>query len=747
MKQLLHNFHTGAVTVVEAPSPRPARGELLIQTRRSLISAGTERMLVEFGHANLLAKAKSQPDKVQQVLDKIRTDGLWTTLDAVKSKLDQPIPLGYCNAGVVLSAGEGVTRFAAGNRIVSNGPHAGVVRVPQNLCAHIPDAVSDDEAAFTVLAAVGLQGIRLANPQLGERVVVIGLGLVGLMTTQMLIANGCQVLGVDLDAQRCALARQFGAESIDLSTGIDPVAAGMAFSRGRGVDAVLITASTKSSDPVHQAAQMSRQRGRIVLVGITGLALSRADFYEKELSFQVSCSYGPGRYDVNYEQKGQDYPFGFVRWTEQRNFEAVLALMASNKLDVEPLISRRVPLAQAPAAYQALRSDRQLLGVLLTYPDQPAVRDTVVQMSTPLEGTSQPARDVVVGVIGAGNFASRVVLPILTKRDVTDVTLHTIAASGGVSAAVAAHKFGFQQATSDYRAILDNPEINTVFILTRHDSHAQLVVEALQAGKHVFVEKPLVLNETELGRIEAILRGGVLADDAVSPATPPLVQLLVGYNRRFAPLAVRMREMIASRTQPLSLIYTVNAGAIPPDHWTQDPAIGGGRIIGEACHFIDFLRFLVGYPIVDVVARRMGELAGLTVTEDKMTITLSFADGSLGTVHYFANGSKQFPKERIEVFSEERVLALDNFKSLRGYGWKGFKQKRLWRQDKGHAAEVAAFVERVASGGDWLIPWSELKEVTLATFRAIDTTNGTKGTKDSGAEGQRSRGEKSDSGS
>jgi len=730
MKQLLHNFHTGEVSVVDVPSPQLTRGELLIQTRRSLVSAGTERMLVEFGHANLIAKAKSQPAKVQQVLDKVRTDGLWPTLEAVRSKLDQPIPLGYCNAGVVLAIGEAVTRFSVGDRVISNGPHAEIVHAPQNLCARIPDAVPDDEAAFTVLASVGLQGIRLANPQLGERVAVIGLGLVGLMTVQMLIANGCHVLGIDLDAQRCVLARQFGAEAIDLSDDVDPVATGLAFSRGRGVDAVLITASTKSSDPVHQAAQMSRKRGRIVLVGVAGLELSRADFYEKELSFQVSCSYGPGRYDANYEQKGHDYPFGLVRWTEQRNFEAVLALMAGKKLNVAPLISRRAPLVQAPTVYEDLVNDRSLLGVVLTYPEKPSQLATVpVTLATPtvIKGRTTATQSVVVGVIGAGNFASRVLLPILAKRD---AVLHTIAAGGGVSAAVAARKFGFQQATSDYHTIIDNPEINTVFILTRHNSHAQLVVEALQAGKHVFVEKPLALNENELDQIKAVLGENASTPLLLRPSAPslsrPSAQLMVGFNRRFAPLSISMRELLSQRTQPISLIYTVNAGAIPPDHWTQDPKVGGGRIIGEGCHFIDFLRFIVGHPITDVVARQMGGAPGLITTQDKMTITLTFGDGSLGTVHYFANGSKRFPKERVEVFSEGRVLVLDNFKSLKGYGWKGFKQKRLWQQDKGHAAEIASFVERVTSGGDWLIPWVELEEVTLATFEAVKYHKGHK---------------------
>jgi predicted dehydrogenase/threonine dehydrogenase-like Zn-dependent dehydrogenase len=714
MRQIIQNLKTGVTELLETPAPTCTPGHVLIATRRTLISAGTERMLVEFGQGNLIAKARSQPDKVRQVLDKIKTDGLLPTLETVFARLDQPLPLGYCNAGIVLAVGQGVTGFAVGDRVVSNGPHAEIVAVPQNLCTCIPDNVSDDAAAFTVLAAVGLQGIRLANPILGERVVVIGLGLLGLMTVQMLLANGCTVLGIDLDSHKCALARQLGAEAVDLSSGGDPVAAGMAFSTGRGVDAVLITASTKSNEPVHQAAQMSRKRGRIVLVGVTGLELSRADFYEKELTFQVSCSYGPGRYDESYEQQGQDYPFGFVRWTAQRNFQAVLDLMASGRLDVTPLISRRVPLTESPTVYQELVTDRVLLGVLLTYPKQTPVLDMVVQVNDRNSVSRHPSLqtpEVVAGVIGAGNFASLVLIPALVK---TGARLQTVATSSGRDAAIAARKFGFSQAASDYRQVLDDPAINVVFIATRHNSHARLVVESLATGKHVFVEKPLALNRDGLFAVEVAIQA------ATSLLIPRPLQLLVGFNRRFAPLAVQMRTLLATRSEPLSLIYTVNAGAILANHWTQDPAVGGGRIIGEGCHFIDLLRYLVGHPIVDVTARSMGAAPGLAVREDKMSITLTFADGSLGTVHYFANGSKQYPKERVEVFSAGRILVLDNFQRLRGYGWPGFKDKRLWRQDKGHGAEVAAFVERVRSGGAWLIPWEELEEVTLATFAAVE---------------------------
>lgn len=706
MKQVLQNLKNGTIELVDVPTPQARSGHLLIASRGSLISAGTERMLIAFGKSNLLDKARSQPERVRQVLDKMRTDGLLTTLDAVHTKLDQPLPLGYCNAGVVLEASTGVVGFEVGDRVVSNGPHAEIVSAPRNLCAKIPKAVADDEAAFTVLAAVGLQGIRLAAPSMGESVVVTGLGLVGLLTVQMLIANGCQVLGLDLDAEKCALAASLGAKAVQVDKGVDPVAAGMAFSHGRGVDAVLITASTKSSQPVHQAAQMCRKRGRIVLVGVTGLELDRSDFYKKELTFQVSCSYGPGRYDEAYEQKGHDYPFGFVRWTEQRNFEAVLDLMASGRLNVKPLISRTFPFEEAPSAYQALLADPSLLGVLLEYSGFSAEPQPVVEISQPSAASLSPSTSQArIGMVGAGNFASLVLLPALRE---TKASLHTIASRGGTSAAIAARKFGFGYAAANEDAVLSDDKINTVVIATRHNSHARLVVSALRAGKHVFVEKPLALNREQLD----------LVRQAVQEA--PDQQLLVGFNRRFAPLVQKMKQLVEQRTEPISIIYTVNAGAIPADHWTQDPQAGGGRIIGEGCHFVDLIRYLVGHPIVGVTARMMGASAGLQVREDKMTILLDFADGSTGTVHYLANGSKRFPKERVELFSEGRILELDNFKRLTGYGWPGFRGERSWRQDKGHKQEVQSFVQRVQDGGEWLIPWAELEEVTLATFVAVE---------------------------
>lgn len=705
MRQIVQQFDTGATTIVEAPSPKAAAGTLLIKTSRSLISAGTERMLVGFGKASLLQKARQQPERVKDVLNKARTDGVLATVDAVRSKLGQPIPLGYCNVGEVIAVGVGVEGFAEGDRVASNGPHADLVRVPVNLCARVPDQVADDAAAFTVVASIGLQGIRLAEPTLGEAFVVTGAGLIGLLTVQLLRAHGCRVLAIDFDDGKLALARSYGAETCNPAKGEDPVAAGLAFSRGIGVDGVIITASTKTSDPVTQAAQMSRKRGRIVLVGVTGLELNRADFYEKELNFQVSCSYGPGRYDPAYEEGGQDYPVGFVRWTEKRNFEAVLDMLADGRLDVTALISRRFPFEDAAASYDALLADSAGLGFLLDYASPAA--DRLTRRVTLSEARFDPAEPVL-AVVGAGNYASRVLIPAFKEAG---AQLHTVVTSGGLSATITGSRAGFAAASTDMADVLADPAINAVAIATRHDSHAALAGQAIASGKHVFVEKPLGLTAAQIDEVEAAV------EQASAQGAPR--QLMVGFNRRFAPLVVRLKTLLAPVQEPKSLLMVMNAGAIPPMHWTQDPAVGGGRIIGEACHLIDLMRFLVGHPIVSVDARRMGGHPGVAVTEDKASITLGFEDGSFGTIMYLANGASAFPKERYEVFAAGRVLQLDNFRSLVGYGWPGFKKDRRFRQDKGQAAAAAAFLQSVRTGAP-AIPPAEIFEVSRATIKAAD---------------------------
>jgi predicted dehydrogenase/threonine dehydrogenase-like Zn-dependent dehydrogenase len=717
MRQLLQSLKTGTTELADIPCPRLRVGDLRLHTHATLVSAGTERMLVEFGKAGWISKARQQPDKVRMVLEKVRTDGLAATLDAVRSKLDQPLALGYCNVGMVAEVGTGVSGFAVGDRVVSNGKHAEVVCVPQTLCAKVPSGVSDEHAAFTVLAAIGLQGIRLAQPTLGECVVVTGLGLIGLLTVQMLRAQGCRVMGIDFDAQRLGLARRLGAEVVaNPGAGEDVLAIAQAFSRGRGVDAVLITASTKSSEPVHQAAQMCRKRGRIVLVGVTGLELSRADFYEKELSFQVSCSYGPGRYDPSYEEGGHDYPVGFVRWTEQRNFEAVLDLMATGALDVAPLISHRFSLTQAEQAYSLLASGEPSLGIVLEYArddDSRLSASEVVlgQAPSPQDArkANAPARDASVAFVGAGNYAGRVLIPAFK---VAGANLRTIASAGGVSAVHFGKKFGFLKASTDWAASIADADVNTVVVATRHDAHARQVLAALRAGKHVFCEKPLCLTLADLAEIEAEAR-----------ARPSQI-LMVGFNRRFAPQVQRIKQLLASVTEPKCFVMTVNAGTIPADHWTQDKAVGGGRIVGEGCHFIDLLRFLADADIVRQHALAIGAHPALSVRDDKATLTLEFADGSIGTIHYLANGDKGFPKERLEVFCAGRVLQLDNFRKLRGWGWKGFTKMNLWRQDKGQAVCAKSFVDAVLGDGTAPITLNEVLQVSRASIEAQQLLEG-----------------------
>lgn len=715
MQQIILNMNTGVTQVIETPIPALQEGHVLIRTRRTLISAGTERMLVDFGRASMLERARQQPDKVKMVLDKVRTDGVVAAVEAVRSKLDQPLALGYCNVGTVMEAAKDASRFKPGDRVVSNGGHAGVVSVAKNLCVPIPDDVEDETAAFTVLGAVGLQGLRLAQPTLGETVVVTGLGLIGLLTVQMLRAHGCRVIGIDYDARRLELARSFGAFAVDASANEDLLAQTVDFSRGRGVDAVIITASTESSEPVSLAAKMCRKRGRIVLVGVTGLKLSRQDFYEKEITFQVSCSYGPGRYDASYEQKGQDYPIGFVRWTEQRNFEAILDLMSSKALDGKSLITHRFPAERANDAYSILTGDEPSLGILLEYPAVESSNGEIGSRTVVLDVKRQfaPGTKAVVGCIGAGNYGGRVLIPAIAKAG---ANLHTIVTANGLNSARYGKKFGFTRASTDTVEVFKQKEINTVFVATRHDSHARLAAEALRSGQHVYVEKPLALSREQLAEVEA-----AYAESSAQSIEP---KLLVGFNRRFSPHVQRMRTILQERKGPKSLTMLMNAGAVASDHWTQDPLIGGGRILGEACHFIDLARHLIGSRIVGASAGVMQSGSVGVPCSDTAQIALEFEDGSIASIQYYANGHHSFPKERIEVFASGWILQLENFRVLRGFGCPGFRTFRTWRQDKGHAACVQAFINAIESGGPSPIPVEEIFEVSRVAIEIAEGLTG-----------------------
>jgi len=707
MKQILQNLSNGETSLVDVPCPKNIKSNILIATTVTVVSVGTERMLVNFGKSSYISKAKQQPDKVKMVLNKVVTDGLMTTIDAVRSKLDQPLPLGYCNTGVVLESD--IDGFEPGDRVASNGNHAEVVRVPKNLCVKIPDSVDDESASFTVLGAIGLQGIRLIQPTMGECFVVTGLGLIGLLSVQMLRANGCRVLGIDFDSNKCELARKFGAETVDLSKGEDPIIVAQGFSRGRGVDGVLITAATQSDEVMHQSAEMCRKRGRIVLVGVVGLNLRRDDFFKKEITFQVSASYGPGRYDPFYEDEGNDYPVGFVRWTEQRNFEAVLDMMSSGVLDVKSVITHRFDIENAIDAYSLL-DNPDALGIVLNYPSQSReiLTKSKVELNIQSPKVINPSFPCV-GFIGAGNYASRTLIPAFKEAG---AVLDTLVTSGGISGVHHGNKNQFATASTETKDLWNNDKINTVSIVTRHDAHAQQVVDALKSGKNVFVEKPLALTLDELDVIDKAYHKTNKSNT---------VRLMVGFNRRYAPHIVKMKELLNSHRSPKSIIMTVNAGAIPSEHWVQNSLIGGGRIIGEGCHFIDLMRHLIGHKINGFTATMMGDVPRVEVREDKASITLSFEDGSFGTIHYLANGGSVFPKERVEVFCDDAVLQMDNYRVLTGYGWPGFKKMKLFKQDKGQKACAKAFIESIIHGKESPISYEEVMESSRVSIEVVNS--------------------------
>lgn len=697
MKQIIQDLKNGGTILEEVPVPQVKSGYVLIRTSRTLVSLGTERMLVEFGKANLIDKARQQPDKVKQVLDKMRTDGLMPTLEAVFNKLGQPLPLGYCNVGTVVEVGRGVTEFQVGDRVASNGNHAEFVCVPKNLCAKIPDNVSDEEAAFTVIGSIALQGIRNVNPQLGETVVVVGLGLIGLVAAQLLNANGCRVIGSDFDPAKVELARQFGIQAVNPAQDGDIVQIVENATNGVGADAVLITASAKSDEIIHQACLMSRKRGRIVLVGVIGMNMRRDDFYKKELSFQVSCSYGAGRYDEEYENKGHDYPLAYARWTEKRNFEAILHTISTGKLDVKSLITEVVDLENYLEIYGDMRKAGSIASILKFSDNAPIVRTVAAAPA----GSFQSGGGKI-ALIGAGNFASSTIVPCLKKAE---ASIKYISSAQGLTAKILASKAGAENATSDSNQILQDPEVDTVIVCTRHNLHARFVKEIIGAGKSVFVEKPLCLNPEELTEIEEIYRN---ANGNVA--------LTVGFNRRFSPFAVKMKKLSGSGAK--NIVATMNAGFIPPEVWVQDMEIGGGRIIGEACHFIDLCSFLADSKVVAVCMNALGE--NPQENTDNASILLKYANGSNAVINYFSNGAKSYAKERVEVFAQNSVLILDNWRKLTGYGVKGFSSMKSG-MDKGHKTQFALLAERSKNGGAPLIPFESIKNTTLASFGCIES--------------------------
>jgi len=703
VKQIIQDLKNGNTILEEVPAPNVKPGHLLIETTRSLVSLGTERMLVEFGKSSLIQKAKQQPDKVKEVFNKVKTDGLQPTINAVLNKLGQPLPLGYCNVGKVIAIGNGVEGFSIGDRVASNGPHAEYVCIPKNLVVQIPEGVSDEEASFTVIGAIGLQGIRLANPTLGETVVVVGLGLIGLVTAQLLKANGCRVIGFDFDSVKVELARQLGIDAINPADGVDQVAYILNSTENIGADAVIITASNKSNEIISQSAKMSRKRGRIILVGVIGLDISRADFYEKELTFQVSCSYGPGRYDEHYEQKGQDYPLAFVRWTEKRNFETILNTIASKSIDVKSLITERILLDNYNEIYSDMNNGRSIASIL-EYPEKKSKQpNRSIRIST----SEFKGGQGVVGIIGAGNFTSAMILPCLKR---TQAKLKYISSSGGLTSTILAKKFSIANSTTDNSSIMNDKDVDLVIVTTRHNSHASLVIQALDHGKHVFVEKPLALNLTEL-------------DQIIYAIEKSKKTVTVGFNRRFAPLAVKIKNLLGNSGSPMNIIATINAGFIPTNVWVHDIEVGGGRIIGEACHFIDLVSFLTNSQVVSVCMNAMGQHP--IDNSDNATIMLKYENGTNAVINYFANGSKSYSKERIEVYHQEKTLVMDNWRKLIGYGFNNFSSASSG-QDKGHQSQFNLLVDSITKGGSQIIPIDQIINTTKASFAAIDSLrNGT----------------------
>ena len=753
MKQLIQNFKTGELKIEEVPVPAIKKGGVIVRNHASLISAGTDKLMITLAEKSLAGKAKERPDLVKQVLDKVKSEGIVSTFRKVMGQLDTPMPLGYSCAGVVVEVGGDADEFQVGDRVGCAGNryanHAEMVFVPKNLCVKVPESVSYDGAAFVTLGAIALQGVRQAALTLGERVAVVGLGLLGQLTVQLVKAAGCQVLGINLNAQRVELARELGAD-VSILRSDDVNSAVASFTQGRGVDAVIITAATDNNDPVELAGEISRDKGRVVAVGAVKMDVPRRTYYEKELDLRLSRSYGPGRYDTVYEEEGVDYPFGYVRWTEKRNMEAFLQLIAEGKINVKPLITHRFPFERALEAYDLIlgkgivgsgvkpnndndadKTRETYLAVLLQYDTEKELGGSIVflkqttkdetrkrenEKKDALESETQNQR-VSLGVIGAGNFAKGVLLPNLKR--IAGAEIRAVATASGLSAAHVGKKFDAEYVTSDYNEIVIDPNIDAVVIATRHDLHAQLVIEGMKQGKAVFVEKPLALSQEELEQVIEVQRetGG---------------QVMVGFNRRFSPLSVKVKEFFANRKGPLCIIYRVNAGFVPKEHWIQDEKQGGGRIIGEVCHFVDFMQYLTDSVPQTVFAQPVCDATGALIPHDNVMITLQFENGSIGTISYLSNGDVAYGKERVEIFGDGAVALIDDFKRVE-ISHKGKRQKfggnlslrskagLLAGQKKGHREELAAFVEAIRNGKPLPIPFAESVITTETTFRIVES--------------------------
>jgi polar amino acid transport system substrate-binding protein len=711
MKQLLQNLKTGEGVVADVPAPVAQRGRVLVRAASSLVSAGTERAFVELGRKSLLGKAKERPDLVGKVFEKVRSEGLLTTLQSVREKLDESHALGYSAAGVVVEVGEDVTEFRAGDRVACAGTgyaaHAELLSVPKNLCARLPDGVEFESAAFATVGAIALQGVRLAEPTLGESVVVVGLGLIGQLAAQLLKANGCRVFGVDLDASKVELARRLGVDD-GCVAGAGVKEAVLGWSRGRGADAVLLTAATQSDEPVELAGEISRLRGRVVAVGLVGMNVPRQSYFQRELTLKVSMSYGPGRYDPEYEERGHDYPLPYVRWTEGRNLEAFLDLVAAGAVQTAPLVTHRFPVEEGARAYRLISGDagEPYLAVLINYDPERALERNVESRSPKFQvPSSKSGERVRVGMVGAGDYARRMLLPNFKAEGVEFVS---IATASGVTARDVGTRYGFARFVSGADEVLTDEGVNLAVIATRHDTHAALARRALERGLDVFVEKPLALNDEELNEL-------------LDAARRSRARLMVGFNRRFSPHARATREFFAGRRAPLSILYRVNAGRVPRTHWTQDAREGGGRIRGEVCHFVDFMQYVTGSPVTRVYAESVSSDDRESVDDDSVFVTLKFADGSNGSVAYLAEGDRALPKERVEIFGGGRSFVIEDYRASASYAGGRETSAKLRAQDKGQREQARAVCAALREGAPAPIPLADLANTTRATFRILDS--------------------------
>jgi predicted dehydrogenase/threonine dehydrogenase-like Zn-dependent dehydrogenase len=711
MKQLLQNLKTGEGVVADVPAPVAQRGRVVVRAAASLVSAGTERAFVELGRKSLVGKAKERPDLVRKVFEKVKSEGLLGTLQSVREKLDESHALGYSAAGVVVEAGEDVTEFRAGDRVACAGTgyaaHAELLSVPKNLCVRLPDGVDFESGAFATLGAIALQGVRLAEPTLGESVVVIGLGLLGQLATQLLRANGCRVFGVDLEESKVELAKSLGADD-GCAAGPGVKDAVSKWSRGRGADAVVITAATQSDEPVELAGEISRLRGRVVAVGLVGMNVPRQIYFQRELTLRVSMSYGPGRYDPEYEERGHDYPLPYVRWTEGRNLEAFLDLVAAGSVKTAPLVTHRFPVEEGARAYRLISGDagEPYLGILINYDTERELERNVKNQTSNLKfEISNPEGRVRVGMVGAGDYARRMLLPHFKAEGVEFVS---IATASGVSARDVGTRHGFARFVSGAEEVLTDDAVNLVVVATRHDSHAELARRALGRGLDVFVEKPLALNDDEL-------------DAVLEAATKSSGRLTVGFNRRFSPHARAAKEFFADARAPLSILYRVNAGRVPRTHWTQDAREGGGRIRGEVCHFVDFMHFMTGSRVERVHAESVTSDDHAAVDDDSVFVTLKFADGSNGQIAYLAEGDRALQKERVEIYGAGRTFVIEDFRAAAHFRDGRETRSRLRAQDKGQREQVRAVCEALRTGGPAPIPLGELAATTRATFRILDS--------------------------